>query len=206
MFGVFLFLTFYLQVTLGYSALMTGVAFLPFTFGIIAGAGVSAQLLTRVGPRVLMTTGLAVVAIGMVMLTRIGVDTGFWSHVFPAELMISFGMGVVFGPMSNTALVGVADHDAGVASALINTTQQIGGSLGTALLNTIFTSSVAGYIVARAGASASPALQAQATVHGYTVAFWVSAGLIGLAAVIAAVLIKASREEVANTEAVAVAA
>jgi EmrB/QacA subfamily drug resistance transporter len=205
-FGVFLFLTFYLQVTLGYSALMTGVAFLPFTFGIIAGAAVSAQLLTRVGPRVLMTSGLALVAIGMVMLTRIGVDTGFWSHVFPAELVISFGMGVVFGPMSNTALVGVADHDAGVASALINTTQQIGGSLGTALLNTIFTSSVAGYIVAHAGASASPALQAQATVHGYTVAFWVSAGLIGLAAVIAAVLIKASREEVANTEAVAVAA
>jgi EmrB/QacA subfamily drug resistance transporter len=200
-FGVFLFLTFYLQVTLGYSALMTGVAFLPFTFGIIAGAGVSAQLLTRVGPRALMTTGLALVAIGMVMLTRIGVDTGFWSHVFPAELVISFGMGVVFGPMSNTALVGVADHDAGVASALINTTQQIGGSLGTALLNTIFTSSVAGYLVSHHGAS--PAV---ATVHGYTVAFWVSAGLIGLAAVIAAVLIKASREEVANTEAVAVAA
>jgi MFS family permease len=200
-FGVFLFLTFYLQVTLGYSALMTGVAFLPFTFGIIAGAGVSAQLLTRVGPRAQMTTGLALVAIGMVMLTRIGVDTGFWSHVFPAELVISFGMGVVFGPMSNTALVGVADHDAGVASALINTTQQIGGSLGTALLNTIFTSSVAGYLVSHHGAS--PAV---ATVHGYTVAFWVSAGLIGLAAVIAAVLIKASREEVANTEAVAVAA
>jgi EmrB/QacA subfamily drug resistance transporter len=209
MFGVFLFLTFYLQVTLGYSALMTGVAFLPFTFGIIAGAGVSAQLLTRVGPRALMVSGLALVALGMVMLTRIGVDTSFWTHVFPAELVISFGMGVVFGPMSNTALVGVADHDAGVASALINTTQQIGGSLGTALLNTIFTSVVAGYITSHQGSLTSPAqlpaLQTQATVHGYTIAFWVSAGLIGLAAVIALVLVRASKDEVANAEAVPVA-
>jgi len=203
MFGVFLFLTFYLQVTLGYSALMTGVAFLPFTLGIIAGAGVSAQLLTRVGPRVLMFAGMALAAIGMMLLTRIGVDTGFWTHVFPAELIISFGMGVTFGPMSNTALVGVADHDAGVASALINTTQQIGGSLGTALLNTIFTSAVAGYLADQHGAL-SPAVQGLATVHGYTVAFWVSAGLIGLAAVLALTLVRASREEVATNDAVAV--
>jgi len=205
MFGVFLFLTFYLQVTLGYSALMTGVAFLPFTVGIIGGAGVSAQLLTRVGPRVLMFSGMLLAAIGMVLLTQIGVDTAFWSHVFPGELVISFGIGVVFGPMSNTALVGVADHDAGVASALINTTQQIGGSLGTALLNTIFTSVVAGYLTDHQGAQ-SPALLGQATVYGYTVAFWVSAGLIGLAAVLALTMVRASREDVASTDGVAIAA
>jgi EmrB/QacA subfamily drug resistance transporter len=200
LFGVFLFLTFYLQVTLGYSALMTGVAFLPFTLGIVAGAGVSAQLQTRVGPRVLMVSGLLLAAIGMVMLTRIGVDTGFWTHVFPAELVMSFGMGMTFGPMSNTALVGVGDHDAGVASALINTTQQIGGSLGTALLNTIFTSAVAGYLVSHQGAL-TPGLQAEATVHSYTVAFWVSAGLIGLAAVIALFLVQTKRPEVADSDA-----
>jgi EmrB/QacA subfamily drug resistance transporter len=202
LFGVFLFLTYYLQVTLGYSALMTGVAFLPFTFGIIAGAGVSAQLLTRIGPRVLMSVGMLISAVGMVLLTRIGVDTGFWSHVFGPELLISFGLGVVFGPMSNTALVGVADHDAGVASALINTAQQIGGTLGTALLNTIFTSSVAGYLTAHAtGAAPSPAELGVATVHGYTVAFWVSGGLIALAAVAAGTLIRASRSEVTATPA-----
>jgi EmrB/QacA subfamily drug resistance transporter len=211
LFGVFLFLTFYLQVTLGYSALMTGVAFLPFTLGIIGGAGVSSQLQTRSGPRVLMTVGLFLAAVGMVLLTRIGVDTGFWSHVFPAELVISFGIGLTFGPMSSTALVGVADHDAGVASALINTTQQIGGSLGTALLNTIFTSVVAGYITSHQASLTSraqlPALQGVATVHGYTVAFWVSAGLIGLASLLAATLIRASRDEVATSaEAVPVAA
>ena len=204
-FGVFLFLTFYLQITLGYSALQTGVAFLPFTVGIILGAGLSAQLLTRVGPRVLMSAGLLLAAAGLVLLTRIGVDTGFWSHVFPGELIISFGMGVTFGPMSSTALVGVADHDAGVASALINTTQQIGGSLGTALLNTIFTSAVAGYLVAHqhdiTSPSQLPALRAVATVHSYTVAFWVSAALIGLASLIALVLIQGRRSEVAASDA-----
>ncbi|MFI5892949.1 MFS transporter [Actinoplanes sp. NPDC051513] len=207
MFGVFLFLTYYLQLTLGYSALETGVAFLPFTLGIILGAGFSAQMLTRVGPRILIFAGMLLAAAGMVLLTRIGLDTGFWSHVLPAELIISFGIGVVFGPMSNTALVGVADHDAGVASALINTTQQIGGSLGTALLNTIFTSAVAGYIVDHATSDPAqlPALQGAATVHGYTVAFWVSAAVLGVAAVIALVLVKASRQEVTSTDAVPVA-
>jgi EmrB/QacA subfamily drug resistance transporter len=203
MFGVFLFLTFYLQITLGYSALMTGVAFLPFTVGIIGGAGLSAQLQTRVGPRVLMFAGMLLAAAGMVMLTRIGMDTGFWTHVFPAELVISFGMGITFGPMSSTALVGVSDHDAGVASALINTTQQIGGSLGTALLNTIFTSAVAGYITDHQAELTSPdqlpALQQVATVHSYTVAFWVGAALIGLASLIAVILVRASRDEVASS-------
>jgi predicted MFS family arabinose efflux permease len=147
--------------------MMTGVAFLPFTVGIIGGAGLSAQLLPRIGPRVLMFAGMLTAAAGMALLTLIGVDTGFWTHVLPAELILSFGMGVTFGPMSNTALVGVADHDAGVASALINTTQQIGGSLGTALLNTIFTSSVAAYPAGHRAEltdpSQLPALQTAAT-------------------------------------------
>ncbi len=201
LFGVFLFLTFYLQITLGYSALMTGVAFLPFTVGIIGGAGFSAQMLPRVGPRVLMFAGLLTAAAGMALLTRIGVDTSFWSHVLPAELILSFGMGVTFGPMSNTALVGVADHDAGVASALINTTQQIGGSLGTALLNTIFTSAVAAYLadhLARTDPSQLPSLQAAATVHSYTVAFWVGAAMIAAAALIALIMVRASRSDVSS--------
>jgi EmrB/QacA subfamily drug resistance transporter len=198
-FGVFLFLTFYLQQTLGYSALGTGVAFLPFTVGIIVGAGLSAQLLPRVGPRISMVGGLLLAAVGMLMLTRIGVDTGYWSHVFPAELVISLGMGVTFGPLTNTALVGVADHDAGVASALVNTTQQIGGSLGTALLNTIFVSAVSSYLATHAATTSnSRALAATATVHSYTVAFWVSAVLIGFAVLVAAVLVRARRDELSQ--------
>jgi EmrB/QacA subfamily drug resistance transporter len=192
MFGVFLFLTFYLQETLHYSALKTGVAFLPFTVGIIGGAGLASQLVPRLGPRALMAGGLLATALGMVMLTRIGVDTGYWSHVFGAELVISFGIGTMFGPLSSTALVGVANHDAGVASALINTTQQIGGSLGTALLNTIFTSAVASYAAGHAAAGAS-----RAVVHGYTVAFWVSAVLIGFAALTSLVMVRVRRDQLA---------
>jgi EmrB/QacA subfamily drug resistance transporter len=196
MFGVFLFLTFYLQETLGYSALMTGVAFLPFTVGIVAGAALSSQLMPRFGPRLPMVAGLLLVTSGMILLTRIGVDTGFWSHVFPAEMVISFGMGVVFGPLSSTALVGVANHDAGVASALVNTAQQVGGSLGLALLNTIFTSAVASYIVGHHADAVTPQqLQATAVVHSYTVAFWVSAGMLAVATVIAALLIRARRDQ-----------
>jgi EmrB/QacA subfamily drug resistance transporter len=199
LFGVFLFLTYYLQLTLHYSALGSGIAFLPFTAGIILGAGLSAVLLPRVGPRVLMAGGLVLAAFGMVLLTRLGLHTGFWSHVFPAELVISFGMGTMFGPMSNTALTGVANHDAGVASALVNTTQQIGGALGTALLNTIFTTSVAQYVTDHAGSVKSAAeldlVKATGVMHGYIVAFWVSAGMITLAAVFAAVLIRVRRGE-----------
>jgi EmrB/QacA subfamily drug resistance transporter len=194
-FGVFLFLTFYLQASLHYSALRSGVAFLPFTAGIIAGAGLSSQLMPRFGPRVLMVAGLLFATAGMVMLTRIGLDTGYLSHVLPAEVVTSFGMGVIFGPLSSTALVGVANHDAGVASALVNTAQQVGGSLGTALLNTIATSAVSGYLVAHAATAQSPLVQATAVVHSYTVAFWVSAGLIMFAAVITAILVQTRRDQ-----------
>jgi EmrB/QacA subfamily drug resistance transporter len=202
LFGVFLFLTYYMQITLGFSALMTGVAFLPFTAGIIVGAGLSTQLLTRVGPRVSMVVGLVLAAAGMALLTRIGVDTGYWSHVLPAILVISFGMGVTFGPLSNTALVGVADHDAGVASALVNTAQQIGGSLGTALLNTIAASALTSYLADHAKSGPQAQVMAVGTVHSYTVAFWVSAGLIALAALIAAVLVRARRDQLSVTEGV----
>jgi len=197
MFGVFLFLTFYLQLTLHYSALKTGVAFLPFAVGIVTGAGLSTHLLPRVGPRISMTTGLLFAAVGMVMLTRIGVDTGYWSHVLPAELMISLGMGVTFGPLTNTALLGVSNRHAGVASALVNTAQQIGGSLGTALLNTIFISAMSSYVTTHvATADDSGALQSHAAVYGYTVAFWVGAALIGLAALTTAVLVRARTDQV----------
>jgi EmrB/QacA subfamily drug resistance transporter len=201
MFGVFLFLTYYMQITLGYSALMTGVAFLPFTVGIIVGAGLSAQLLPKVGPRASMVGGLLLTTLGMVLLTRIGVDTGYWSHVLPAVFLISLGMGITFGPLSNTALIGVANHDAGVASALVNTAQQIGGSLGTALLNTIVTSALASYVADHGHGARALAV---GTVHSYTVAFWVSAGLIGLAVVTSGVLIRARRDQLASTEGVPV--
>jgi EmrB/QacA subfamily drug resistance transporter len=201
--GTFLFLSYYMQLTLHYSALRSGVAFLPFTVGIIVGAMMSTQILPRVGPRLPMIAGPLLAAAGMVLLTRLGPDTGFWSHVLPAELVISFGMGTVFGPLTSTALVGVADHDAGVASALVNAVQQIGGSLGTALLNTIFVSALTTYVTSNAiNPQRDPAGLMTATVHGYTVAFWVSAALMAAAAIIAAVFIRVRPDQLASSQAV----
>jgi MFS family permease len=136
MFGVFIFLTYYLQQILGYSALESGFAFLPFTASVIAGSTVSTRFLPRVGPRILMFVGFALATAGLVLFTRLGVYTSYTTLVVPAELVMAFGIGLFFVPLSSTALGGVADHDTGVASALVNTTQQIGGALGTALLLT----------------------------------------------------------------------
>jgi len=196
MFGVFIFLTYYMQQILGYSALKSGFAFLPFTFGVVAGAGVATRFLPRIGPRLLMFVGFALATAGMVLFTRIGVGTSYTTHVVPAELVMAFGIGLFFVPLSSTALIGVADHDAGVASALVNTTQQIGGALGTAMLVTFATTATTNY----AHSHASPgvdvqALAAHAAVHGYVTAFEWSAGILAAAAIVVGVLVKARKDD-----------
>jgi EmrB/QacA subfamily drug resistance transporter len=187
--GTFLFLTYYFQGTLHYSALKTGFAFLPFSGGIIVGAGLASRLLPRTGPRALMMTGLALAAGGLVWFTGLGVDSTYLGLVLPAELMVSLGMGMTFVPMSSTALVGVDPQDAGVASALVNTTQQVGGSLGTALLNTLAATAATTYLATHAKTAAVARV---AAVHGYTTAFTVSAVLLATAAVVAGVLVQAA--------------
>jgi EmrB/QacA subfamily drug resistance transporter len=198
--GTFLFLTYYLQQTLHYSALKTGLAFLPFSVGIVGGATVSSRLMLRLRPRLIMSAGLLMAISGIFLFSRIGVHSSYWLLLFPAELLSSFGMGMVFVPVNNTALVGVAPSDAGVASALINSTQQVGGSVGTALLNTIATSATASYlaghvIAGRASASAagatSQATVSAATVHGFSVAFAVAGAILGLALIAVATFINA---------------
>ena len=190
LFGMFLFLTYYLQGTLGYTPLAAGVAFLPFSAGIIISAGITSQLLPRVGPRILMTTGTLMAAAGMLWLTQIGVDTSYVTHVLPSEIIMSFGMGFVFVPLASTALIGVGNHDAGVASALVNTTQQIGGSLGTALLNTVATSATAAYVAANGARHVQ-----EGVVHGYTQAFVVSSVLLLVAAGVSWFLISPGRPQ-----------
>jgi EmrB/QacA subfamily drug resistance transporter len=194
LFGTFVLLTYYLQGTLGYSALKTGFAFLPFSVGIVIGATLASQLLTRIGPRPLMVGGMAAGAIGLVLFTQVGVHTGFLSHVLPAEIITSLVLGAAFVPLTSTALIGVDPTDAGVASALVNTTQQVGGSLGTALLNTIAATAAANYVASH---GSSTVTQAISLVHGYTTAFTVSAVFLGLSAVASLFLVKARREDVA---------
>ncbi|WP_163548846.1 MFS transporter [Candidatus Frankia nodulisporulans] len=197
LFAMFLFLTFYFQQTLGYSALKTGLAFLPFSGGIIVSAGVASQLLPRVGPRLLAGGGAVLAAVGMALLLRVGLDTGYASHVLPSVLLISFGMGFSFVPLSSVALIGVDPQDAGVASALVNTTQQIGGSLGTALLNTVFATAVSGYLADHGN---SRQAVAQSQIEGYTTAFTWSAVLVAIAAVVTFVMVNAGREAATAAE------
>jgi EmrB/QacA subfamily drug resistance transporter len=197
--AVFVFLTFYLQETRGYEALETGFAFLPFAAGIILGAGLYTVLAPRLRPGLQLPAGLLVAAAGLALLTRIGADTAYWSHVLPGLLLVSVGVGLVYGPVANLALVGVADRDSGVASAMVDTTQQVGGAIGTATLNTIFAGAVSGYIADRAtGGDVSQALQQAAALQGYEVAFWVGAGMLAVGALAAAILIKVTPQQLAD--------
>jgi len=203
LFGMFLFLTYYLQGTLGYSALKTGFAFLPFSGAIVIAAILASKALPRFGPRPLMTFGFLAAALGTVWLTAIGVHSSFATHVLPAEIVMSAGLGFAFVSLTATALVGVADHDAGVASALVNTTQQVGGSLGTALLNTIAASATTSYLAVHAHSAITTA---NGLVHGYTTAFVYAAAFLGFATIASFLLVRASKETVAALDAAMVPA
>jgi EmrB/QacA subfamily drug resistance transporter len=203
MFGVFLFLTYYFQINLGYSALKTGFAFLPLSVGIIGTAVVVSKLLPRFGPKPLMLFGLSVAIVGMLLFTQLDETSSWVVHVLPSELLLSIGLSFVFVPMSVLALVKISNHDTGVASAMLNATQQIGGSLGTALLNTIFASAVAGYLTKNLnGTTPVEVVQNSATLHGYRVAYVVSAGIMAIGLVLIALLVTAKKEDVGTDAAV----
>src|SRR6266478_2623401 len=183
LFGVFLFLTYYLQLILLYSPVTTGLAFLPMIAALIAtSTTVSAVLLPRFGPRILIPAGMLVAAAGLVILAaQLGVNTSYPSTILPALVVIGLGLGLVFACAINTATYGAAREDAGVASAMVNINQQVGGSIGIALLNTIAASAFSSYLLTH---GQSLAAQAGAAVHSYIVAFWISAGIFAGAAVV----------------------
>ena len=188
MFGIFLFLTYYLQTVRHYSPLVTGVAFLPMIVMLAAAAQLSnIVLMPRIGPKALVATGMLAAAAGMAWLTRIGVHTSYAATVLGPIMVTGAGLGLTIPSAMNTGTFGVQPADAGVASATLNTGQQLGGSIGTALLNTIATSAVASYLAgllrshpAAAGRPSPAAVQAAraaAAVHGYTTAFWWTAAI-----------------------------
>jgi hypothetical protein len=202
MFGVFLFLIYYLETTLGYSAIKAGLAFLPMTVIVIVAAGFATTvLITRVSPRVLIAGGLLVAAVGMVLLTRIDVDSSYATAILPPMAIVALGLGFVFAPSFSLGTLGIHPHDAGVASATINVSQQIGGSIGTALLNTIATSAAAGFVASHVtAAGVTPALAAQAAVHSYVVAFWICAGIFVAAALVVGPLLRPGVPDLAANE------
>ena len=198
LFSMFLFLGLYLQVILGYSPLKSGFAFLPFTGGIIIFAGIASQLLPKFGPKPLMVPGLLAAAAGLLFLTRITPETSYTTHVLPALFIISSGMALVFIPLTSTSLHAVSSHDTGVASAMLNTSQQIGGSLGTALLNTV--AATAATTFATANTQLGEMVQPFALTHGFTVAFKFSAGLLVVGAIVLFFFINIGKDSLVETE------
>ncbi|MBC6458881.1 MFS transporter [Actinomadura sp. HBU206391] len=194
MFGLFLFMTYYLQTIKLYSPVRTGLAFLPMTVALIFGSTqISARLVNRVPPRALMAPGLLVAAGGTALLTRLEVDSPYTHLVLPAMVLLGLGLGVMFMPAMNLATSGVDPRDAGVASAMVNTSQQVGGSIGTALLNTIAATATRTYVVEHGNGLPSPQVAAAGLVHGFTVALWWAAGVLVLAALTVIGLINTRR-------------
>ena len=191
MFGAFLFLTYYLQVVLRYSPLQAGLAFLPLTLASQAGSwGIAAVLMPRVPARWIMAPGALTAAAGMLILTQIQVQSGYLTHVLPAEILLGIGIACVMAPAFNVGTRGVDPRQAGVAAATVNAATQIGASLGTAILNTIAASATAAYLV---GLRPSAGVVNQALVHGYAAATAWAAGILVLGAITTAILIDAGR-------------
>ena len=191
-FGVFLFVTFYLQQTLGYSPVKSGLAFLPMVGAIILSSTMSSTLLlARFGGRLLIPTGMALAAIGMALLTGLDTNSTYAAHLLPGLLVLGVGLGLVFAPAFNIATQGVDRDDSGVGSAAVNTAQQVGGSLGTALLNTVATTATANFLV---GKTASAGVVSEAAVHGYITGFWWAAAIFAAGAVVTALILRSGKQ------------
>ncbi|WP_328404878.1 MFS transporter [Nocardia sp. NBC_00403] len=186
MFAIFLFLTYYMQLSMGYSPIKTGLAFLPMVAGmVVSSTTVPSLLLPKVGPKIVVAGGFLVAAAGMAWLTRIGLDSGYVTHILPALVLMGLGLGGAMSTAFQGATAGVHHEDAGVASAMINTSQQVGGSIGTALLSTIAASAATDYLSSH---QPGPMAVAQAQIESYTTSFWWATAIFVAGAVITAFL------------------
>lgn len=200
MMGMFLYLTYYLQDVLGYSALKTGLAILPLTLVVVVGSGLITGLMRFVPPRLILAVSFLLCAGAQVWFSRIGPQDAYASHVLGPELIVGFGMAGVLVPATNLALLGVGGHDSGVASGLLSAAQQVGGSIGTALLNTVAADATASYLTSHQAASLAggQSLVARATVHGFSVGFLVGACVFVLGALVSFALVRASARQAAG--------
>ena len=179
MFGLFLFLTYYLQESLGYTPVVTGLAFLPMVGAVMVSATLATSLLLpRLGPKVLVPTGMGLAVVGLLWLTRLGLASSYAGDVLPPLLVAGLGIGLVMASAMNVATSGVGADDAGVASAAVNAMQQVGGSIGTALLSTFASAAATHYLVGRN--PASQLVQAEAAIHSYQAVYWWSAALFAV--------------------------
>jgi EmrB/QacA subfamily drug resistance transporter len=208
LFGLFFFLTLFIQSVLGYSAIRSGIAYLPFAIGVVVASGVASQLVPRIGPRPLILAGTAAVAGGMFWFSRLTEHAGYAGQLLGPMLVSSCGLGLVFVPLALVALHNVAEQDSGVASSLLNAAQQIGGAIGLALLGTVAWTAVADSVrtqVAHAAeAAAKPGTLPPAAIYdhaltaGFSGAFAVAAGIGLLALLIAIATIRVRRQELSG--------
>jgi EmrB/QacA subfamily drug resistance transporter len=196
MFGVFLFLTYYLQRTLGYSPVKTGLAFLPMVALLVCASVITTNVLVpRLGAKPIVPTGMLLAGGAMAWLTALDAHSTYAAHVMPPLLLLGLGLGLIFATAMNIATAGVRAHDAGVASAMVNTSQQVGGSVGTSLLNTLATSAATHYL---AGRRPSPAAVSQAQLHSYSVAYWWAAGFFAFGFVVTFLLFRPGPPRIAE--------
>jgi EmrB/QacA subfamily drug resistance transporter len=196
--GAFFFLSLYFQQVLGYKPVEAGFASLPTTLGVLVSAGAASALVPKIGPKPLMVFGGVIAAVGLFLLSFLDIDTSFWAIPFPGELLLGLGLGFTFVPLSNLALIGAGEHDAGAAGAVLQAVQQVGASVGTALLATISVAAITASITDAAAAGQNPqdpAVGMAAQVDGYTTAFLWAAGLLLAGALVSAVLIKATKDD-----------
>ena len=191
-FAVFFFLTYYMQLNLHFSPLITGVAFLPMT-ALLVATSVTAQtrILPRTGAKPLVMGGMTLGLIAMLVFTRLTPDGSYATHILPGLLITGVGMGSIFAPAIGTATLGVEVRETGVASAMVNTSQQIGGSVGLSLLSTVSASAAATYARTHLGL---PGLASAAAVHGYTTGFWWAAGIFATGLLLALVILPRNAE------------
>ncbi|MET4052626.1 EmrB/QacA subfamily drug resistance transporter [Frigoribacterium sp. PvP054] len=189
MFGIFLFVTYYLQTSLGYTPTKTGLAFLPMIAMLVLAAQLSTNVFVpRFGPKVMVPFGMTLGVVGMLLLTRLDLESSYAANVLPALMVLGFGMGSIMPASIQTATLGVDRGHAGVASAMVNTSQQVGGSIGTALLNTLAATAAANYVADHLPATG--AVAAEAAVTGYATAYWWGAGFFAVGAVVAALVFR----------------
>ena len=182
LFAMWFFVSLYLQEVHGYTALRTGFAFVPQTMAIVIGAQLSSRLVLRTGPRPLLVVGCLLSATGLFLFSGLGVDTGYWSGFLLPSVLVTLGLGLCFTPLAYAATAGIPPHEAGLASGLVNTSRQIGGAVGLAVLATVATMRT--HDVARV------ANQLVALTDGYTLAFRISAA-IAVSAAVAALMVPA---------------
>src|SRR3712207_6526241 len=197
--GAFFFLSLYFQQVLEYEPVTAGLASLPVTLGVFISAGAASALVPRIGPKPLMVLGGLLAALGLFLLSFVGLDTGFWELPFPGQLLLGLGLGFTFVPLSNLALIGAGAHDAGAASAMLNATQQVGASIGTAVLASLSVAASSAYAadaLTSGQAPQDPALVGlTAQVEGYTTAFTWASALLVAGAVVSAGLLKAPKDD-----------